>query len=131
MAFIGQAKNGLSQKEQQKVVSDFRSGGYNVLVATSIGEEGLDIGEVDLIICFDASSSPIRMIQRMGRTGRKRDGRCVMLMTSDETGVQKRSETKSKSMVKSMLDSKNFIFYQNKASLVWRRLIFFPRRGRL
>lgn len=50
-------------------------GSFNTIVATSIAEEGLDIMEVDLVICFDANVSPIRMIQRMGRTGRKRDGR--------------------------------------------------------
>jgi Fanconi anemia group M protein len=49
-------------------------------VATSIAEEGLDIMEVDLVICFDANVSPIRMIQRMGRTGRKRDGRVDILL---------------------------------------------------
>jgi ATP-dependent DNA helicase MPH1 len=49
-------------------------------VATSIGEEGLDIGEVDLIVCYDASASPIRMLQRMGRTGRKRAGNIVLLL---------------------------------------------------
>ena len=46
-----------------------------------MGEEGLDIGEVDLIVCFDAQSSPIRLVQRMGRTGRKRSGRIVILVT--------------------------------------------------
>lgn len=60
----------------------FRSGGYNVIVATSIGEEGLDIMEVDLVICFDANISPLRMIQRMGRTGRKNDGRVDILRHS-------------------------------------------------
>ena len=59
----------------------FREGGYNTLVATCVGEEGLDIGDVDLIICFDAHKSPIRLVQRMGRTGRKREGRIVMLVT--------------------------------------------------
>lgn len=59
----------------------FREGRYNTLVATCVGEEGLDIGEVDLIICYDASKSPIRLVQRMGRTGRKRQGRIVMLVT--------------------------------------------------
>jgi ERCC4-related helicase len=34
------------------------------LVATSIGEEGLDIGEVDLIVCYDSQASPIRMVRR-------------------------------------------------------------------
>lgn len=46
------------------------------------GEEGLDVGEVDLIICFDVSQhSPIRLVQRMGRTGRKRDGHIIVLVT--------------------------------------------------
>ena len=63
------------------MIRQFRNGGYNTLVATCVGEEGLDIGEVDLIICFDASASPIRLVQRMGRTGRKRDGRIIVLVT--------------------------------------------------
>jgi len=41
-------------------VTKFREGGYNTLVATCVGEEGLDIGEIDLIICFDAHNSPVR-----------------------------------------------------------------------
>ena len=63
------------------MVQRFREGGYNVLVSTSVGEEGLDIGDIDLIICFDASNSPIRLVQRMGRTGRKRAGRIIILVT--------------------------------------------------
>ncbi|WVZ53851.1 hypothetical protein U9M48_004739 [Paspalum notatum var. saurae] len=66
---------GQTQKIQQAILQKLRSGVYNVLVATSIGEEGLDIIEVDLVICFDANVSPLRMIQRMGRTGRKNEGR--------------------------------------------------------
>ncbi|RZC54191.1 hypothetical protein C5167_013050 [Papaver somniferum] len=81
--FIGQnsgkALKGQTQKEQQAVLQKFRAGGFNVIVATSIGEEGLDIMEVDLVICFDANISPLRMIQRMGRTGRKNDGRVDIL----------------------------------------------------
>lgn len=47
-----------------------------------LGEEGLDVGEVDLIICFDVSQhSPIRLVQRMGRTGRRRDGHIIVLVT--------------------------------------------------
>ncbi|KAH7681035.1 RNA helicase protein [Dioscorea alata] len=81
--FIGQSSGktlkGQTQKVQQAVLQKFRTGGYNVIVATSIGEEGLDIMEVDLVICFDANISPLRMIQRMGRTGRNHDGRVVVL----------------------------------------------------
>ncbi|EWC45174.1 hypothetical protein DRE_06062 [Drechslerella stenobrocha 248] len=83
--FFGQnsGKNGegMTQKSQQETVERFKKGEFNVLVATSIGEEGLDIGEVDFIVCFDASASPIRMLQRMGRTGRKRAGGVVVLVT--------------------------------------------------
>ena len=50
-------------------------------MSTCVGEEGLDIGDVDLIVCFDAHKSPIRLVQRMGRTGRKRKGRIIMLLT--------------------------------------------------
>ncbi|PWZ25441.1 hypothetical protein Zm00014a_043933 [Zea mays] len=84
--FIGQSSagnqlKGQSQKTQQAILKKFRSGVYNVLVATSIGEEGLDIIEVDLVICFDANVSPLRMIQRMGRTGRKNEGRVDILLS--------------------------------------------------
>ncbi|KAL7736435.1 hypothetical protein ACLKA6_019644 [Drosophila palustris] len=85
--FVGQSSNGngicaLTQKEQMQIMSDFRSGISNVLVATSIGEEGLDVGEVDLIVCFDiCSSNPTRFVQRIGRTGRQRRGQVVMLVT--------------------------------------------------
>lgn len=72
---------GMKQKEQEQCIQDFKKGNFNVLVATSIGEEGLDIGEVDLIICYEAVKSSVRMLQRVGRTGRKRDGRIVVLMS--------------------------------------------------
>ena len=49
-------------------------------MSTCVGEEGLDIGEVDLIVCFDAHKSPVRLVQRMGRTGRKRQGRIVVIV---------------------------------------------------
>ncbi|KAK9075561.1 hypothetical protein SSX86_003886 [Deinandra increscens subsp. villosa] len=75
----GRTLKGQSQKVQQAVLQKFRAGEYNVIVSTSIGEEGLDIMEVDLVICFDANVSPLRMIQRMGRTGRKSKGRVDIL----------------------------------------------------
>jgi ATP-dependent DNA helicase MPH1 len=67
MSFVGQSTGnkgtkGLSQKEQLEVIRKFKAGNYNVLVCTSIGEEGLDIGEIDLIVCYDSQNSPIRMV---------------------------------------------------------------------
>lgn len=82
--FVGQADGkrgeGMKQAQQIQTIERFKKGDFNVLVATSIGEEGLDIGQVDLIVCYDASASPIRMLQRMGRTGRKRAGNIILLL---------------------------------------------------
>jgi Fanconi anemia group M protein len=82
--FIGQAKKkltGLSQKEQQLVLHRFKQGEINALIATSIGEEGLDIPEVNLVIFYEPIPSAIRKIQRAGRTARLKPGRLVILMT--------------------------------------------------
>ena len=86
--FIGQGggkgQRGMKQDEQKGVLADFTSGACNLLVATCIGEEGLDIPNVDLIICFDAISSPTRALQRQGRTGRHGDGRVIYLLTAGQ-----------------------------------------------
>ena len=88
--FVGQQKKGetgLSQKEQKQMLDDFRQGLFNVIVATSIGEEGLDIPKVDLVIFYEPIPSAIRSIQRRGRTGRQDKGRVIILMakgTRDE-----------------------------------------------
>jgi len=90
---------GMNQKEQQRVIKEFRAGIHNVLVCTCIGEEGLDIGEVDLIVNYDSLRSPIRMIQRTGRTGRKRDGRVVALVSA---GQEERKLEKSEADTKTL-----------------------------
>ncbi|KAA1468605.1 P-loop containing nucleoside triphosphate hydrolase protein [Dentipellis sp. KUC8613] len=83
--FIGQGtdkqgKKGFAQSEQLKVIEQFKQGDFNILVSTSIGEEGLDIGEIDMIVCYESQKTPIRMLQRVGRTGRKRDGYVHVLL---------------------------------------------------
>lgn len=89
--FVGQASKagdpGLSQKKQLEVLKGFGEGEFNVLVATSVAEEGLDIPSVDLVVFFEPVPSEIRMIQRRGRTGRRSVGRVVVLIaqkTRDE-----------------------------------------------
>ena len=81
--FVGQSSRGrdrgLKQKEQVEVIRKFTRGDYNVLVATRVAEEGLDIPSTDLVIFYEPVPSEIRMIQRRGRTGRKRPGKVVVL----------------------------------------------------
>lgn len=91
---------GMKQAEQHQVIKWFREDVYNVLVCTSIGEEGLDIGEVDLIVNYDTLRSPIRMIQRTGRTGRKRDGRVVCLISE---GQEEKTYLASKQAEKTLM----------------------------
>ncbi len=84
--FVGQSSmrsKGLSQKEQAQILDLFRTGKYNVLVATSVAEEGLDIPEVQMVVFYDCTPSAIRNIQRRGRTGRKGAGKVVILMTQN------------------------------------------------
>lgn len=80
----GVAARGQTQKEQVAIIDKFRHGQIDVLVATCIAEEGLDIGEVGIIVMFDAVKSPIRTIQRLGRTGRKTAGECCCLVSEAE-----------------------------------------------
>ena len=88
--FIGQQKKegqGMKQKEQIKIIEDFKQNKFNVLISTNIGEEGLDIPEVDLVLFYEPIPSAIRYIQRKGRTGRQSKGRIVILIaknTKDE-----------------------------------------------
>ncbi len=81
--FVGQANKGedkgLSQKEQVEIVKKFRRGEYNVLIATSVAEEGLDIPSTDMVIFYEPIPSEIRSIQRKGRTGRTSFGEVVIL----------------------------------------------------
>ncbi|MAH07426.1 hypothetical protein CMI38_04215 [Candidatus Pacearchaeota archaeon] len=84
--FVGQAKkanSGLSQKEQQQIMNQFREGEINVICATSIAEEGLDIPEVNSVIFYEPIPSAIRSIQRRGRTARLMKGKSIVLLTLD------------------------------------------------
>jgi ERCC4-related helicase len=89
--FIGQASReadkGLKQKEQVEIIDKFKEGVYNVLVATSVAEEGLDIPATDLVLFYEPIPSAIRSIQRKGRTARKKVGKVIVLIakgTKDE-----------------------------------------------
>ncbi|KAH7408206.1 hypothetical protein DE146DRAFT_365070 [Phaeosphaeria sp. MPI-PUGE-AT-0046c] len=116
--FVGQAagKNseGMTQKDQLEAVEQFKSGTYNTLIATSIGEEGLDIGEVDLIICYDMKASPIRMLQRMGRTGRKRQGKIIMLqMHGKEENDANKAKDSYERMQELIANGSSFNFHED------------------
>jgi len=106
--FVGQAtkdaEKGLSQKKQIAALTRFRAGEFRVLIATSVGEEGLDVPSTDMVIFYEAVPSEIRSIQRKGRTGRSGAGRVVVLVTKGTADEVYRhvSTAKEKQMQKSL-----------------------------
>jgi Fanconi anemia group M protein len=90
--FVGQSdrsgNRGMDQETQAKTLEKFREGKFSILVSSSIGEEGLHVPDVDLVVFYEAVPSEIRYIQRRGRTGRTTEGRVVILLaegTVDES----------------------------------------------
>lgn len=79
--FMGQ-KEGLTQKEQKERIEEFRQGVHNILVTTSVGEEGIDIPEMELAVFYEPVPSEIRFIQRRGRVGRTKLGKIMILIAS-------------------------------------------------
>ena len=87
LPFIGQSNRdgkGMSQKEQVEVVNRFKNeNDINVLVSTSVSEEGIDIMSVNYVIFYEPVPSEVRFIQRRGRASRGEGGECIILIAKD------------------------------------------------
>ncbi len=111
--FVGQGdkegSSGMTQTKQTAVLEDFRRGEFEVLVSTSVAEEGLDVPEVDLVCFFEPVPNAIRSIQRKGRTGRQTEGKVVVLMAEDTRDeayywISKRREKKMAAELEALRD---------------------------
>lgn len=122
--FVGQAskdgKKGLNQKQQKQIIEEFSRGEINVLCATCIAEEGLDIPEVNTVIFYEPIASAIRTIQRSGRTARLNPGKLIIMVTKgtrDENYfyISRSKEKKMKNSIetiKNQLSNGNKLDYQ-------------------
>ncbi len=126
--FVGQASKiddkGMRQKEQIQTLEKFREGAIKILVATSVGEEGLDIPATDLVIFYEPVPSEIRAIQRKGRTGRGKEGKVIVLITknSRDEAYYYASLRKERIMYEKLLEIKRRI--ENK-----KLDTFIPKKG--
>ncbi len=118
--FVGQTKKngtGMSQKKQKQVLDKFRDGEFNALISTQIGEEGLDIPKVDLVVFYEPVPSAIRFIQRKGRTGRQEKGEVIVLIAKNTRDVAYKwsAHHKKKRMYRNLKKlSKNISLKENK-----------------
>ena len=91
---------------QAALINRFKRGDLNTLVATCVAEEGLDIGDVNLIISYDCLSSPVRMVQRFGRTGRAGVGKIIVLIQrGEEENKYKQSKMNSRKIMDSIKEA--------------------------
>ncbi|MHB8371525.1 MAG: DEAD/DEAH box helicase [Thermoplasmataceae archaeon] len=108
LRFVGQSsrkgEQGMTQKVQRDGIEKFREGIYNVLVATSVAEEGLDIPATDMVIFYEPVPSEIRSIQRRGRTGRFSVGEVFIFVFKNgrDIAYYNSSVNKEKSMLGKM-----------------------------
>ncbi len=80
----------LSQTKRQDAMNGFKSGKYQMLVATDIAARGIDVSNVSHVINFDIPSTPEVYIHRIGRTGRvERSGEAFTLITDEDTQMVK------------------------------------------
>ena len=104
-------KSGQSQKAQIRALEELKEGVYDILVATQVGEEGLDVAECNIVIFYDNVPSAVRFVQRKGRTGRRREGHMYVLITKgtkDEAyyWLSKRRAGDAKKMANSLVATK-------------------------
>ncbi|MHA1206195.1 MAG: ERCC4 domain-containing protein, partial [Candidatus Hodarchaeales archaeon] len=136
--FIGHSSSksdkGLTQKEQIKVIDQFKSGETKVLLSTSVGEEGLDVGNCDLVVFYDSVPSIVRAIQRTGR-GRKRKSRVIHLVTKGtrDEGMYWAIKHKDKKMKRFLKNELPELLDQQKKSKQYTTLdgFFSPPKKRL
>ena len=74
-----------SQRERQQALEGFKSGHYQILVATDVAARGLDIADVSHVINYEVPEHPEDYVHRIGRTGRAQaTGDAFTLMTAGE-----------------------------------------------
>ncbi|NXT67043.1 IFIH1 protein, partial [Chaetops frenatus] len=80
----------MTQNEQREVIDKFRHGNVNLLIATTVAEEGLDIKECNIVIRYGLVTNEIAMVQARGRA--RADESTYALVASSGSGAVERED---------------------------------------
>ena len=81
----GAMHSDLEQAERDDVMFKFKSGKYDVLVATDIVARGIDIDDIEMVINYDVPHDTEDYVHRIGRTARaNRDGRAITFVSEED-----------------------------------------------
>ncbi len=84
---------GMDQAQRDRIMTRFRDGDLDVLVATDVAARGLDIEHVSHVVNYDVPSNPDAYVHRIGRTGRAgREGTAITLVEPRESRLLKNIE---------------------------------------
>lgn len=73
-----------SPHDQKDAINDLRTGKKNLLIATSVLEEGIDVSACNLVVCFDPPSNLRSFIQRRGRA-RKEASKFIIFLNEEDS----------------------------------------------
>lgn len=94
----------VTAKNQIGVIEGFRSGQINLLISTSVVEEGLDIPACHLVVCFSLPQNLKSFIQRRGRARRAKSTYVLMFEEGDKEGSVENFERREREMIEEYLD---------------------------
>jgi len=84
----------MSQNKREQALDGFRTGKFDMLVATDVASRGIDVSEITHVINFDMPNTVDAYIHRVGRTGRAGNvGEAFTLVTADDVGMIKRIQS--------------------------------------
>ncbi|MBK9190387.1 MAG: DEAD/DEAH box helicase [Crocinitomicaceae bacterium] len=116
------------QKHREKVLSDFKKGLNQILIATDVSARGIDIPDVDFVINYDIPDKPENYVHRIGRTGRgTKKGQAVSFCAKEEKEMLEAIEnyiTKPVEVLKiDKTDYQDTISFNDPAEQDWKKLI--------
>ena len=103
----GQGEGGMTQAMQKDVMKKFREGRANLLIATSVAEEGLDVPECNIVIRYQYASNEIAKEQTEGRA-RAQNSSGYAISSSSKIICQEKKNEELVKLVKKVLDG-NFL----------------------